>query len=67
MAADAYLTIGAVAKQVGVIRWRLAYLIERGDVPGPSLVVPGRRLFTEEDVRKIRKALAERRISKGMA
>lgn len=60
MAADTYLTIGPVAKQLGIIRWRLAYLIERGDVPGPSMEVPGRRLFTTEDIRKIREALRER-------
>jgi len=56
-----YRTIGAVAAELGVPRWRLAYLIERGDVPGPSLHVPGRRLFTEADVEKIRLALVKRR------
>jgi len=57
MSAESYSTIGAVALQVGIPRWRLAYLIERGDVPGPSLQVPGRRLFSENDVECIRKAL----------
>ena len=55
-----YRTIGAVAAELGVPRWRLAYLIERGDVPGPSLQVPGRRLFTDRDVDRIRRALAGR-------
>jgi hypothetical protein len=55
-----YHTIGSVAAQLSVPRWRLAYLIERGDVPGPSLQVPGRRLFNDEDVKKIRVALASR-------
>jgi DNA-binding transcriptional MerR regulator len=57
MAETNYLTIGPVAAQVGVPRWRLAYLIEHGNVPGPSFQVPGRRLFTEADVQQIRQAL----------
>jgi hypothetical protein len=55
-----YHTIGPVAARLGQPRWWLAYLIDRGDVPGPSLQVPGRRLFTDEDVEKIRAALATR-------
>jgi hypothetical protein len=34
-------------------------LIERGNVPGPSLQVPGHRLFSEEDVDRIREALKD--------
>ncbi len=54
---ESYSSIGAVAGRLGIPRWRLAYLIERGDLPGPSLQVPGRRLFSEEDVEQIRQAL----------
>jgi hypothetical protein len=60
-----YQTIGLVATEVGEPRWRLAYLIERGDIPGPSLQIPGRRLFSDADVEKIRVALAKRRIVSG--
>ena len=56
-----YLTIGPVAAQLGLPRWRLAYLIDRGDLPGPSLQVPGRRLFCEQDVEGIKQALARRK------
>jgi DNA-binding transcriptional MerR regulator len=63
MAEETYLTIGPVAKMLDTPRWKLAYLIERGTVPGPSTVVPGRRLFTVDDVRKIREALAKQRAS----
>ena len=56
-----YTTIGPVAAELEMPRWRLAYLIERGDVPGPSLQVPGRRLFTRADVEQIRLALVRRR------
>ncbi|MDG3005900.1 MerR family transcriptional regulator [Paludisphaera mucosa] len=57
---DNLSTIGPVASRLGVSRWRLAYWIERGDVPGPSLQVPGRRLFSEIDVERIRRAIAGR-------
>ena len=49
---------GAVADRVNLPRWRLLYLIERGDVPGPTYEIPGRRLFTEADVQRILAALA---------
>jgi DNA-binding transcriptional MerR regulator len=55
-----FSTIGPVAARLGIARWQLAYRIDRGDVPGPSLQVPGRRLFSEDDVEQIRQALAER-------
>jgi hypothetical protein len=55
--ASNYLTTGSVAARLGMPRWRLAYLIERGEVPGPSLQVPGRRLFSEGDVEQIRRAI----------
>jgi hypothetical protein len=41
-------------------RQRLLYRIERGDLPGPSYEVPGRRLFTEEDVQRIAAILEKR-------
>jgi DNA-binding transcriptional MerR regulator len=55
-----YRTIGAVADELRIPRWRLAYFIERGEVPDATVHVPGRRLFTAEDVERIRRALAER-------
>jgi hypothetical protein len=60
METPCYVTLGTVAVRLAVPRWKLAYLIERGDVPGPSLQVPGRRLFTDEDVARISAALALR-------
>jgi DNA-binding transcriptional MerR regulator len=60
MLSETYSSIGAVAARLGIPRWRLAYLIERGDVSGPTLQVPGRRLFSEEDIERIRRALDER-------
>ena len=52
-----FMTIGQLAREVGMSRWRLAYLIERGELPPPSAEVPGRRLFSPEDVEKIKQAL----------
>jgi hypothetical protein len=51
---------GEVAKQVDQPRWRLLYLIDRGVLPGPSHEVPGRRLFTPEDVKHIKDSLNSR-------
>ena len=60
MQAELYHTSGGVAEELGISRWQLAYLIERGVVPDASFRVPGRRLFTNEDVERIRRALADR-------
>jgi DNA-binding transcriptional MerR regulator len=60
MSPSSYRTIGPVAAELGIPRWRLAYLIERGDLPAPSAQVPGRRLFTDEDVERLRDALSRR-------
>lgn len=46
-------TSGAVAKRLQIPRARLLYLIEKGDLPEPSSQVPGRRLFTEENIKEI--------------
>ncbi len=54
---ETYSSIGSVAERVGIPRWKLAYLIERGDVPPPSFQVPGRRLFNEQDIERIIQAL----------
>ena len=58
-------TIGPVASMLGIDRWKLAYLIERGEVPDASVKVPGRRLFTQQDVRLLRRALAARQPPEG--
>jgi DNA-binding transcriptional MerR regulator len=46
------------ARQLGLPRWKLQYLIDRGDLPKASQVVAGRWLFTEEDVLHLREVLA---------
>jgi len=49
-------TIVAVAAKLGIDRWRLAYLIERGAVPEASVKAPGRRLLTHGDIEAIENA-----------
>lgn len=58
--ANLLLTSGEVAARVGLTRSRLLYLIERRLVPGPTYLVPGRRLFTPADVALIDQALSSR-------
>jgi DNA-binding transcriptional MerR regulator len=67
MQAEHYHTSGSVAKTLGIPRWQLAYFIERGIVPDASFHVPGRKLFTADDVKQIRRALAERKNSRRMS
>lgn len=55
---ESLLTIGEAAALLDVPRWKLAYWVERGTVSGPSIVVPGRRLFSMNDVERIRDEIA---------
>ena len=54
MSTEPVVGTGEAARQLGLQRWQLAYLLERELVPQPSLCVPGRRLFTKGDIIKIR-------------
>lgn len=60
MASDFY-GIGQVAERVGLTRSKLIYLVERGELPGASYEIPGRRLFSEDDIQRIAKSLNERK------
>ena len=55
-----FYTSGEIADVVGLPRSRFLYLIERGTLPAPSHAVPGRRLFTANDLAHIQRALASR-------
>ncbi len=48
------------ARQLDLPTWKLAYLVDRGDVAPPSAQVPGRRLFTDDDICRIQQQLADR-------
>ena len=58
MAQNQLLSTGGVAEVLGLPRWKLLYLLDRGTVPGPSFRIACRRLFTGEDIAQIRVALA---------
>lgn len=55
-----WYTLGELAAGLNIPRWKLAYLIERGELPEASRKVPGRRLFSAEDVEKIRQILKDK-------
>jgi hypothetical protein len=55
-----HFSISELALAVGEKPWRLAYYITRGEIPGASVHLPGRRVFTAEDVNSIREALQRR-------
>ena len=55
-----FLTSGEVADAVGLPRSRFLYLVEHGDLPGPTHAVPGRRLFTADNVECIKRVLKSR-------
>jgi DNA-binding transcriptional MerR regulator len=54
------LTSGQVADAIGLSRSRFLYLVEHGDLPAPSHAVPGRRLFTNDDLENIKRVVAAR-------
>ena len=56
---------GEVADAVGLSRWKFLYHVERGDLPGPTHTIAGRRLFTTEDVENIKRAWAAHRAKGG--
>ena len=56
---DGLVGTGATAEQLGIPRHRLIALLDSGRIPEPALKLPGRRLFTAQDVERIRKALKE--------
>lgn len=58
---DELYTSGHVPDRAGVPRWWLLYQLEKGAIPGPSYRVPGRRLYTEDDVARITAAIAQLR------
>jgi hypothetical protein len=56
-----------VSNRLRIARSRLLYLIERGVLPGPTFQVPGRRLFTNEDIQRIEAVMQSRPELRGLA
>jgi DNA-binding transcriptional MerR regulator len=59
-----HYSTGEVAQQLGLVKWKFLYLLDKGLVPGPTLSLPGRRVFTSEDIERIRQALEARQAAK---
>ena len=55
-----FFSSGEVADTVGLSRWKFLYHVERGDLPGPTHIIAGRRVFTAEDVENIKRVLKTR-------
>lgn len=55
-----FFSSGEVADALGLSRWKFLYHVDRGDLPGASLTVSGRRLFSSEQVENIKRAWAAR-------
>lgn len=47
---------GEVARQLGVGRWIIIYLVESGKIPEPQRI-GGKRVFNEADIEKMRQIL----------
>lgn len=59
MRSDVFKTTGEVARLLGIPRWKLSYLLDRGVLNEPELSVPGRRLFSEGDIARLKKHLCD--------
>ena len=53
-----FYSTGEIAKQIGVGRWRVINLVDRGQYPEP-MRIGGKRIFTLNDLNKIRKFFAK--------
>ena len=61
---DGLMGTGAVAEMLGIPRFRFIAWLDSGKLPEPELKLPGRRLFTAEDVERIREALEAKAAAK---
>ncbi len=52
-------TAGQLCRELGIRYYRLDYLIRSGYVPKPKRLDSGQRVFSEEDIKKIKEKLFE--------
>jgi DNA-binding transcriptional MerR regulator len=62
--AESLVGTGTAAEVLGIKRHRLIALIDVGKLPEPTVRVPGRRLFSSEDIEAVRKALSLLKVDK---
>ncbi len=53
-------TSGQLCKELDVKYHRLDYLIRSGYIPEPKRLASGHRVFTDEEIKKIKEVLFER-------
>lgn len=61
MADGGLMGTGEVARRLGLHRHRLIQLLDAGHLPDTRIFMAGRRVFREEDVERLRTALARLR------
>lgn len=64
---DEFLSLGKVAKRLGISPYRIAYAIVNGKVPECQHWFVGRRAFSESEIRVIEEFFAARQKKKGAA
>ena len=59
-AIDSLLSVGDLARFLGISRSRVQYLLDAGIIPTPSRRVAGHRLFTQEEAEQAKSIIKER-------
>ena len=54
-------TAGQLCRELNIRYYRLDYLIRNGYVPKPKRLDSGQRIFSDEDIEKIKQVIIERR------
>ena len=54
-------TAGQLCRELNIRYYRLDYLIRNGYVPKPKRLGSGQRIFSDEDIKKIKQVIIERR------
>ena len=54
-------TAGQLCRELNIRYYRLDYLIRNGYVPKPKRLGSGQRIFSDEDIEKIKQVIIERR------
>ena len=57
---DSLLSVGDLARFLGMSRSRVQYLLDAGHIPTPVQRVGGHRLFTQEEAEQAKSILQER-------
>jgi len=59
-AVDSLLSVGDLARFLGMSRSRVQYLLDAGHIPTPAQRVGGHRLFTQEEAEQAKSIIQQR-------